>query len=506
MSDLSEISTDELTKQAGDIASKLLYKHENEALTYYKPYPQQLQFHQAKTPIRALVGRNKGGKSYAGAVEMLLTVGKVHPWRPYKKNPDGSKVMRVFGRSCCVDYRTLRETLIPIYRVLAPRNPCILPGKTFEGEKRIWPGLKGGNWDTAYNQTNDILMFEDGSKLEFMSYVQKRESFGGPVRHIIHHDEEPPDWIFGENVARQSTTGGADLLFTLTPIAYSQWLYNLLCEQAVANDKVTTIYIRGGEGPPLDADTKAIIETLITDEAERAARLEGTWTVLSGRVLKEYGPHNFIEPPIRWPDGWLNFIAIDPHEEKPTAVTWMKFDQYARIPYIYRELLIKGDVREICTEIKHLSAGQRIEASTIDISARKSASLRNQGSIIDEFEKYLPTLIEGTNHNKDVQRNLLKQIVKKQTDGYPLFFVTRDCPMTHNQLLNYSYKPLPRSGEDRSKPQIYKKNEDLVDTVIYHIQQIQHDIEDGGSVIPTSSGIGVYGNEFTGFNVRGIGM
>lgn len=500
--DVAELTDEEISQKTADLTSKLIYKRQNEGLIYYEPYPEQLQMHVASTPIRALVGRNKGGKSYAGAVEMLLTVGKVHPWRPNKlKTSNGILINQVLGRSCCVDFPTLRQTLIPIYRSLAPRNECILPGKTFEGKERIWPGLRGGNWSSAYNITDRTLSLANGSIVEFMSYVQDREAFGGPVRHIIHHDEEPPDYVFGENLARQSTVG-ADMIFTLTPIAYSQWLYNLLCEQAVVNSKVTTIYIRKGGGPPLDEDTRIILEELVADPAERAARLDGQWTVLSGRVLKDYGNHNLIDPPPQWPEEWPIYIAIDPHEEKPTAVTWMRFDRYGKTPYIYRELIMKGDVRQICNEIKRLSAGENVEEACIDISARKSATIRGQGSIIDLFEEHLPKLTEGSNYEKDVQRNLLKGLVRKRVDGQPRFFVTRDCPVTHNQLANYSYKPLPRSGEDRAKAQVVKKNEDCVDTVLYHIQMIQHEIEQGESYVPTRSSIGVYGN----FNIKSIGM
>lgn len=503
MDDYSKLTTDDINRRRAELASSLVYKHQNEGLIFYAPYPQQREFHSSLKPIRSLVGRNKGGKSYAHAVEMLLAVGQVHPYRPNKlKTQSGTPIKQVFGRSCCVDYRTLRETLMPIYRCLTPRKECKLPGKTFEGKDRIWPGLKGGNWDNAYNQSNDVLMLANGSEIEFMSYVQKREAFAGPVRHIIGHDEEPPEWIFGENVARQSTVT-ADLLFTLTPIDFSPWLYNLLCEQAIANDKVHTVYVRENEGPPLDETTKEILEELVTDEAERGARLRGEWTVLSGRVLKEYGQHNFIDPPIQWPNDWPRYVAIDPHEEKATAVVWAIFDRYSRTVYIYRELIMNGDVAEICGEIKRKSAGEQIEDVIIDISARKSATLRGQGSIIDLFEKHIPNLIEGTNHDKELARNRMKRLVRKQLDDLPRYFVTRDCPRTHNQNMNYSYKPVPRSGEDRQKAQIYKKNEDLVDCELYILQQLEYELEDGASVKQIGGGIGVYGNEFS---IKSIGM
>lgn len=490
----------EIDKRMNDIMQERIRREMYEGLRDYIPYDKQYAFHKARQVIRALVGANKCGKSWAGTAEMLLTVGKVHPWRPNYTGP-------INGRDCCVDFPTLRNTLVPIYEKMCPRAACTLPGKTFEGKPRRWPGLEGESWDKAYHKEDRMLRLADGSLIEFKSYDQKQESFGGPVCHIIRHDEEPPEFVFGENMARQMTVQ-SNLIFTLTPLQYSQWLWALLCQSA--SDKVFAINVKATDNPLVTPEVLALMESMIADEAEREARLYGEWSFKKGRIFKEYGPHNYIAYQ-EIPRHWQKIVSIDPHEEKPTFVTWGAYDQMSKRIFFYREKKYHDEIETVCRDIKLDSAADSIDEWVIDPSARKRATLRGQGSLLDKFLEFIPMLVEANNHAKEVVRDSIMKMVKPGIDGEPKLYVMSSCPMLHQQMLNYSWKPPTKTGEDRTKATVYKKNEDGVDCVIQTVQLFDAEDDFGVTANFDTSVYGMFDSKTPGmspadpFNMRQIG-
>lgn len=430
-----------------------------EGLRTYQASPKQHLWHSNQMPIRALVGSNKSGKSFAGTVEMLNIIGGVHQYRP------NYTIGQVNGRDCCVDFDVLNQVLLPIYQQMAPRTECKLDGLTYEGNPRIWPGLKGESWETAYSKTDRILYLANDSKIEFKSYSEEPDSFAGPVCHAIRMDEEPPEFVFNENMARQMTTK-VNIMFTLTPLNYSQWLYHAIVDGHIAG-KCFMVKMTYRDNPYINPEVVQMMEQTITDPAERAARLEGEFTYVTGRVWKKYGEHNFV-PQRRLPYEWPCCIAIDPHEEKPTAVQWTAEDYEGRI-WVYNELLLADSVEQVCKQIRAMSREDNIQAILMDESAKKKSTLRGKGSIVDEFRKYLPEIILCSNQNKDVGRNMVSEMAADRVGRGPRLFVMQNCVNSDHQFKNYSYKPPTRSGEDRKKAAIYKKNEDLCDDLVYRV-------------------------------------
>ena len=139
-----------------------------EGLRFYEPNKAQLSFHQSQAETRGFWGGNQAGKSYGGAVEMLFAVGKVHPWRPNYKG-------MVYGRDCCVDFEVLHSVLLPTYKKLIPRRKCVLRGKTFEGKERVWPGLKGGSWETAYRSEEHTSELQSHSFISYAVFCLKKK-------------------------------------------------------------------------------------------------------------------------------------------------------------------------------------------------------------------------------------------------------------------------------------------------------------------------------------------
>lgn len=446
----------ELLKMMSEQARQL----EQESLRFYRPHEKQQAFHQSQATKRGLFGGNQSGKSYAGAMEIAMTVGKVHPWR---KNKYG----HIFGRDCCVDFGVMNAVIIPTYKAILPRGPALLSGKTFEGHERRWPGLRGGSWRTAWSSEERAIHLEDGSFIEIKSYEQgrtNRDSFAGPPRHIIRMDEEPPEVLYNENIMRQVTTG-QDLLFTMTPLNYSQWLYSNIWEASASDPNIDAFQMASKENPYANQDILETLEADISDPVERAARLYGEFTYAQGRVWKEYGDHNLIDP-YQIPRDWHKSICIDPHPEKPTAVNWFAEDHEGRI-YVYREGEYVGDVENISQQIRVPCAGEVIDLMLIDPSSRQSATIRGQGSLVDEFRKHFPGIIEA-NNNREIGWDVVRKAVRNAPSG-PKFYVMKNCPRTNFQMRNYSWKPPLKSGESRGKPDVVKRNDDHCDNVRYRL-------------------------------------
>lgn len=384
-----------------------------------------------------------------------MTIGKIHPWR---KNYHG----RVTGRDCCVDFGVMNTVIIPTYKSILPRAEARLSGTTFEGKPRIWPGLKGGSWRSAWSHDERAVYLEDGSFIEIKSYVQGVDHFAGPARHIIRMDEEPPQGIYNENVMRQVTTE-QNLLFTMTPLNYSQWLYSDIYEASAKDPNIDAFKMLSRDNPYANQELLATLEKDISDPVERAARLYGEFTYAQGRVWKEYGEHNLIDPK-QIPRDWHRSLIIDPHPEKPTAVNWIAEDHDGNL-FVYREGDYKGDVKSICNEIKVQCGGEHIDMILIDPSARASASIRGQGPLTAEFRKYFPGILEA-NNNRDLGWDIVRKLVRNGPSG-PGLYVMRNCPTTDFQMRNYSWKPPTASGESRSKPEVVKRNDDHCDCIRY---------------------------------------
>ena len=437
----------------------------------------QLSFHQSAAYLRALLGGNQSGKTYCGCADIAYTIGKVHPYRPNYIGP-------VFARDCCVSFGAIKSILIPTYKRLLPRKSCNLGWQTFEGKPAVWPGLRGGAWDKAFSAQDMVLHLEDGSFIEFKSYEQGREAMQGAQRHIIRHDEEPPEDIFEENLARQITLQ-ANILFTLTPLNYSQWLYARIYERAVQDGKTACFFMDSYSNPYANPEVLETLEENCLDPAIRAARIHGHFTFLSGRVYKEYGEHNLCDPfPI--PRSWRLVLCIDPHLDKATGVNIAAESPDGKL-YIIAEGDFEGDVEEVAQQIIVLCCGRHIDTWLIDPSARAAAKIHGKGRLIDAFREFFPRLLEADN-DRESGWNAVRRIVKNDPVTGPKLKVFRTCPITHHQMKNYMWKRPPASGEDRRKPEVHKKNDEHPDNIRYI----------------TKAMAPVIGEQFEGWSVGGL--
>jgi len=450
---------------------------QEESLRTYEPNPVQLLFHKSTASIRGLFAANQSGKSWAANNELAWTVGKVHPYRPNKSGP-------VFGRVCYQDVGVIEAVAIPTFKRILPRKECVLEGKTFEGNERRWPGLKDGDFDKAYDKQFHVIWLADGSFIEIKTYQQDLQSYAGPPRDIISHDEEPPEKVYQENLARQ-VTRGVNILFAMTPLNYSQWLYSDIYMKASTSDNIDVFTMSAYDNPTADVKALKELEASITDPAIRAARMYGKFTYLEGLVWKEYGNHNFIEP-FSVSERWHKSVVIDPHPAKDTAVNWFAEDLDGKI-YCYREASLKGSVEEVCSEIKGLCGGEDIDDVYIDPAAKGQKTNWGGDTILFKFQEAFPCIMLA-NNNVTGGIDKVRDMCRDKIGSGPKFFIMKNCPNTDWQMRNFSWAAPTKSGEDRAKPKVIKRNDDHCDNVRYRcMASFSHRNEDA----------------FKGFGIRG---
>lgn len=329
-------------------------------LSLYVPTSEVIKkFHSSTSKLRALLSGNRGGKTATLCVETVIRTTGLVP-----------------------------KTLDHIYPKEKIRLPCYarLVGVDFSSgiEKILRPELLKWLPREMIHSTSDslrVITLYTGSKIEFMSYDQEREKFGGTSRQLVGFDEVPPPDIFRENQMRVADAGG-DLILGFTAVpeykdnrgrvtsnAESIAFFNKEVYQRasrVVDEKSDT----SRDGFPgyecfhhnslrnVHINLLALKEWADTlPEKERLSRIEGKFSHLVGLVYGDvYDETKHVVDDFPIPEDWPVFVAIDPHlnvKRTPHHVSFMTVDPHNR-KIICDELKVAGTIDELAREILRL--------------------------------------------------------------------------------------------------------------------------------------------------------
>jgi phage terminase large subunit-like protein len=197
----------EIIKQEADRRAR-----EN-ALSAYKPYIKQLEFHAAGAihRERLLMAGNQTGKTFSGAMELAMHLTGLYPsdWKGrIFQNP-----VRAWAASKSAE---MTRDGVQKHLVGEPAN------------ERLWgtgaiPKACLADWSRRQGVANalDSCLVEHTSGgqsvLGFKSYDQGRERWQGETLHVVWFDEEPPLDIYIEGLTRTNATEGF-VFMTFTPL------------------------------------------------------------------------------------------------------------------------------------------------------------------------------------------------------------------------------------------------------------------------------------------------
>jgi phage terminase large subunit-like protein len=316
-------------------------REREERSRYYEPYDNlgyQLDFHRCLKKRRLVLGSNRSGKSIVARAEVNWWATETHPYRKTPKPP-----VRI--RWCCTDFLNgIEKVALPGFKEWVKREDLQAVGKTM------------GNWEEAYSKEHRTLYYRNGSFVEFMSYDQDVEKFGGASRHLIVEDEPAPQDIHIENEARLVDTGG-DLIMPLTPVnlgARTSWIYDLWLEiSAGKRPEWASFHFDIYKNRSL---TKDFIDAFSAglSEAERMARIGGRFAQLLGLVFKEFNRAKHVIPQIsqdRLLRDYSVYIGCDPHPKRECAVPFLAVDKYGT-KIIFDEIFEAAHAKVIVDKIK----------------------------------------------------------------------------------------------------------------------------------------------------------
>ncbi len=377
----------------------------------YQPHEKQELFHRSTKQKKLYIGGNRSGKTYGGVSEGIWRATCRHPYRP-ELNAIGPNR----GRVAAVDFvNGVEKFIFPLYKQL------------------LYPSaIRGGAWETAYDKMTRTLHFENGSFIEFMSYDQDLDKFAGTSRHWVHFDEEPPQSIYVENMARLIDTDG-DFWITMTPVEGMTWVYDELYDGNVNNPdaKVLVVEINTMENPYLAQNAiESFMDSI--DEDEMTARIQGKFVQIGGRIYKNFDPttgglhvlSSTIDNPREYLKDWLWICSLDHGLNNPTAVLWTAIDKngfgVVFDEHYKKEMTIDQHAKAILDRVKIHGKMPDLFVADPSIAARNAIT---GTSIQQEYAKYGLNWTMGVN---DVKAGIIR--VKRYWNPAP-YIGRRDHPL-----------------------------------------------------------------------------
>jgi phage terminase large subunit-like protein len=360
--------------------------------------------------------------------------------------------------------------------------------------------LINGAWSDSWDSATWTLTLSNGSTIEFMSYDQDLDKFAGTSRHWIHFDEEPPQPIWVECMARLIDTAG-DYWITMTPVEGMTWIYDELYEpnyeKPVEEQKILIIEIHTTENPYLnEAAIEQFMDTL-TDDEDVVVRLGGGFVRKGGLIYPNFDPtlgkkqvlsEPILDPNTAFPrNEWLWLLGLDHGLNNPTAVLWTAWNK-AGFGIVFDEYYAKDltvDQHALKIKQRFRQHGRVPDLLVADPSIKNRNGVTGT-SIHQEYQKYGLSFILG---NNDVKSGIIR--VKKYFNkapylgqirgdffkGFDEFCKLRISPACANLIWEakryrwktYANKQLQYENNPYDEP--HKKDDHAMDALRYIIMQ-----------------------------------
>lgn len=403
-----------------------------EPIRYFKPNvgAQEEFFHLMKEKREvAFFAGNKSGKTHCGA-EFVVQAALGLEAANYGLEVLYDEPIDVWVGS--VDYRIQRESAQREVEYFLPKSEV----------KKMY---------TLQNGIVDRIEFNNGSTIGFKTYEQGRKAWQGPKRHIVWFDEEPPEDIIKEGMARLIGRN-AKLIFTMTPLMGHTVVYKKFIEEAVDYRGYvfgTTYENRAN----LDENYLRTLEDMSDDD--KAQRLLGQFMRLEGLVFNQFKRKDNVIPHMEPEASKYTFLAgFDFGADHPTTFCIAGVDAYENI-YIFREYKQReASIEEHAIAYKQAVGDYEIARAYGDPSAKQwmkeMRSFRN---------KDLRVHISPGINDRPSGIALINSLFKKKK-----LFISEDCPQLLYELEHHRYRTKKEGQKDAD---VVKTDDDIIDAARY---------------------------------------
>ena len=411
--------------------------------------------------VRLYIGGNRSGKTVGGIIEDIWWVTKTHPFIDI--NAIWPEPIR--GRICSVDFINGHAKII-VPEILRWCPPSY---------------LLGGSWATAYDKEERIITFANGGTIELMSYDQALEKFAGTSRHFCHFDEEPPEDIYIECMARLVDTGGC-AWFSMTPVEGMTWTFDRIYEPGTEQGKVEndgvllTILITEVDlfdNPFINDDEKRTLISLY-DKSEIEARVHGKYIRRGGLIYAAFDDRIHVIEPTTPSKDYLWVRSLDHGFRNPTAWLWHAVNFEGRV-ITFREHYASGLViAEHAAIVKSIDReyGRAPDYAVGDPSIQNKNPVSGT-SVWEEYARLGVPIMLG---NNDVDAGIirtaryLKPVPDEHGNETPFWLITENCEKTIWEMKRYRWASWAhkRTEQDHNpKEEPVKKDDHAMDSCRY---------------------------------------
>ncbi len=299
----------------------------------FEPYPKQQLFLDlgAKYPERLLTAGNQVGKSDTGAFETACHLTGVYPpgWKGLRFDQNSGPCDAWVGGTSGIATRDG-----PQAKLFGPPGVDELLGTGFIPKSAIVGQPSSGRSATASFDTAHIRHISGGiSSLGFKSYEQDRRHWQGTTKKFIWFDEEPPEEIYTEGLARLAATGGSHIL-TFTPLfGFSEVVKRFL--EPASEFAARRVFVQMGLTDAKHMEDKIAQVKSSYPRHEWASRINGD-PHMSGGLIFSSASEDLMEP--KWaylpgeagipvPNHWPLLWGIDFGIDHPFAAVLLAWDR-----------------------------------------------------------------------------------------------------------------------------------------------------------------------------------
>ncbi len=310
---------DELEKLKAELERSLSLRQ----LDLYRPHKKQAEFHQAgKTAKeRLFMAGNQQGKSLALAAEVAMHLTGEYPdWWVGRRFPKPIKAW-VGGVDGDLTRDGIQVRLVGLPESLGtgmvPKR-CVLATTAARGTT--------GLFDTV------LIQHTSGGKstLGFKSYKEGRLAWQAASMDFVGFDEEPPEDIYSEGIARLTATGGCAAIAATPLLGMSDVVRKFYPRPTEAHRRLIQATIEDADHIP--AEKRAEIMASFPAH-ERDARAKGVPMLGSGRVFPV--PEDALRcEPFQIPKWWKQIGGLDFGWDHPTAAVHLVHDPDGDIVYV----------------------------------------------------------------------------------------------------------------------------------------------------------------------------
>lgn len=413
-----------------------LYKSENQ-IEFFEPLKHQDLFldylHQGKKTI-LLQGSNQIGKTITGCVICGAACLGYEPWSG-EPTVFGKPPIKV--RIVCSDWEHhAKEVIVPKLKEWLPKN-------------RYTTKKNNVGVEAYFN-------FDNGSTLELLTHVQDTKAHESWTGHLVWADEPIPRDKYVANKRGLLFNNGVFLL-TMTAV-YEPWIKNELVDKP--NKNVGLVCgVKIEENTYLSESAIEEFKNSCTDE-DRAARTEGGWLQLSGRIIPGFHTNTHTIDPIieKVPSDWPVIALVDTHLKLPHAISYFALDKYNRL-YLIKETWEALSPEDIADEIIRTKQRYflRLENAFLDpLSKGDTEFIKRHGqNVPDTFTTVSLKLYEAGIRTEVASKDKKSGIANikagfKKDPRLSTIFISRDCTTTIEELNNWVYDPKTNKPKDEN--------------------------------------------------------